>query len=197
VVRLAAIVVALSLAAVAGALLVDHGDDAEPDRVGALTMVGDSLNVGSEPALHDELRGWTIETDNIVGRRSDEGIAALRQIGRGLHPVVVVSLGTNDTQTDAQGFRDDVRTVLRLAGPRRCVVWATIWRSGPNEAFNEVLADEARDDHALRLVRWDDLAAAHPEWLAYDGVHPTPEGYAARAAAIARVVRDCLPASGS
>ena len=196
-VRLAVIVVALSLAAIAGALLVDHGDDAEPARVGALTMIGDSLNVGSEPALHDELRGWTFETDNAIGRRSDEGIAALQQIGHGLRPVVVVSLGTNDTQTDVQGFRDDVRTVLRLAGPNRCVVWATIWRGGANEEFNDVLADEARDNDALRLVQWDDLAATHPAWLAYDGVHPTPEGYAARAGAIARVVRDCLPAAAS
>ena len=128
--RLVAIVAVLCAAAVVGAVLVEHGGDASASRVGSLTMVGDSLNVGTEPALRTALRGWSIETDDVVGRGSDDGISALERIGTGLAPVVVVSLGTNDPQGDAEGFRKDVRTVLRLAGDGRCVVWANVWRNG-------------------------------------------------------------------
>jgi lysophospholipase L1-like esterase len=195
--RLLVIVVALCLAALVGAVLVEHGGDPSTARVGSLTMVGDSLNVGTEAALRAALPGWTIATDDAVGRTSDEGIAALERIGGGLGPVVVVSLGTNDTQTDVEGFQEDVRAVLAHAGEGRCVIWATIWRHGANDAFNKVLEKEADANHALRLVRWDDLAEANPEWLAFDGVHPTQEGYAARAAAVARVARDCLPESSA
>ena len=195
--RLLLLVAVLSVAAVAGALLVEHGGGASPRRVGSVTMVGDSLNIGTEPPLRTALRGWSIETDDVVGRRSDEGIAALERIGDGLAPVVVISLGTNDTQSDAEGFRTDVRHVLRLAGDGRCVVWATIWRHGANDAFNTVLADEADAAHNLRLVGWDEMASAHPAWLALDGIHPTGEGYAARAAAVAREARSCLPADAA
>ncbi len=191
--RLVAIVVVLCAAAAVGAVLVEHAGDASASRVGSLTMVGDSLNVGTEPALRKALPGWSIETDDVVGRGSDDGIAALERIGNGLAPVVVISLGTNDTQSDVAGFRNDVRTVLRSAGDARCVIWATVWRGGANDAFNTVLAEAAQANGTLRLVAWDELAAAHPEWLSSDGVHSTPAGYAARAAAIARVARDCLP----
>ncbi len=165
-------------------------------RTGSVTMVGDSLNVGLEPYLERELQGWHIETDDVVGRGTDDGIAALEKIGRDLAPVVVVSLGTNDPQSDAEGFRADVRKVLALAGPDRCVVWATVWRHGANDAFNHVLAEETIVNRALRLVAWDDMVSEHPEWLTGDGVHATPDGYAARANAVAETARDCLPGQG-
>jgi lysophospholipase L1-like esterase len=184
---------ALGALVVAAVLLRDRGGEA---RTGSLTTVGDSLNVGVAPYLGDALPGWEIAGDDVVGRGSSDGIQALERLRPSLAPVVVVSLGTNDPQADADGFREHVREVLRLAGDGRCVIWSTVWRGGPNEAFNQVLADEARDNRALRLVDWHAMVAAHREWLAGDGVHGTPEGYAARAAAIAEVATRCLP-SGS
>jgi lysophospholipase L1-like esterase len=38
------------------------------------------------------------------------------------------------------------------------------------------------------------MVTEHPEWLSADGVHASEAGYRARAEAIARVARDCLPA---
>ena len=109
--------------------------------------------------------------------------------------MVVVSLGTNDPQSDVDGFRADVRELLSRAGAGRCVVWATIWRGEANDGFNDVLAAEARANSALELVEWDEMVADHPEWLTSDGVHATPAGYAARARAIANTASDCLPAA--
>jgi lysophospholipase L1-like esterase len=193
-----ALVLGLLVAAVAVAVAFGLlGDDSAARRTGAVTMVGDSLNVGVEPFLGQALDGWELDGDNVVGRGSDDGIAALRRLGSAAAPVVVISLGTNDPQDDAEAFRSDVRAVLTLAGPQRCVVWATIVRDGPNDAFNDVLHDEADENRWLHLVEWDEMVAAHPDWLAADGVHGTPDGYRARAAAIADVAADCLPAGAS
>lgn len=183
---------ALVLAAAVVALVLARDDASAPVRTtGAVSLVGDSLNVGIEPYLEQELAGWRISTDDVVGRSTDAGIAALESAGPGLARVVVVSLGTNDPQADADGFRANVRRVLDVVGDRRCVVWATIWRGGANEAFNGVLAEVAGDNRRLVLVEWDAMVESAPELLAADGVHGTPDGYARRARAVAEAVRRC------
>lgn len=172
-------------------LVVDEGT--ERGRIGSLTLVGDSLNVGVRPALEHELRGWRLDGDSEVGLTTDRGIEALQRLGEAAAPVLAISLGTNDPQTDAEGFREGVQAVLELAGPGRCVIWPTVWRGGANEALNDVLATAADANHALRVVEWHEMVAEHPEWLAGDGVHASSAGYAARAKAIADEARDCLP----
>ena len=115
-------------------------------RTGSLTMVGDSLNVGVEPYLEEQLPGWRIETDDVVGRGSDDGIAALAGIGSELGSVVVVSLGTNDPQEDPAGVpRGRARAALarrpwtlrrvghHLAGRRQRRLQRGARRRGPRE----------------------------------------------------------------
>jgi lysophospholipase L1-like esterase len=166
-------------------------------RAGSVTMLGDSLNLGMEPYLDDRLNGWTIQHDDVVGRTGDEGLAELQLRKAELAPVVVVSLGTNDSQTDAVAFRRLVEAVLSEAGPRRCVVWSTIWRNGPSDALNGVLR-EAADGHSnLEVADWAGLVEGNTELLARDGVHGTQEGYAKRAEQVAKIVERCLPASTS
>jgi lysophospholipase L1-like esterase len=184
---------AATIALVAIVVVVRDEDDGRP--TGSLTMLGDSLNVGVEPYLREALDGWRVDGDNLSGRGSDDGIAALERLGETVGSVLVVSLGTNDPQTDVEGFRRDVERVLELAGPGRCVVWATIVRDGPNARFNEVL-EELDDRHdSLRLVDWHRMVDDHPEWLTGDGVHGTPEGYRERARAVAHEAGACLPES--
>ena len=160
---------------------------------GRVTLVGDSLNVGMEPYLGDRLDGWTILVDDAVGRSGQQGLAELRALDGALAPVVVVSLGTNDVQTDVAGFRDLVEGVIAQAGPRRCVVWSTVWRGGPNLAFDGVLRDAARRHRNLEVADWAGLVGGSPELLAPDGVHATPEGYARKAEQVARIVERCRP----
>lgn len=157
---------------------------------GAVTLVGDSLNVGTSPYLREELRGWTVRDDSVVGRSTPEGLVALAAL-HGDDPVVV-SLGTNDPVGTTAAFASEVRRALELAGNGRCVVWATIWREdGPDEGFNKVLREIAAEDGDLRVLPWAEMLAEHPSYLAADHLHGSPEGYAARAAEAARLVRDC------
>jgi lysophospholipase L1-like esterase len=162
-----------------------------PLRRGTVSLVGDSLNVGVEPYLEAALGGWTIETDDVVGRSTATGLEHLRERGAALGRYVVISLGTNDPRDGVDAFRADVTQVLQVAGGR-CVVWATIHRDGNAYApFNEVLRDEAAANRNLRLVEWTSMLDSHPDWLAADGIHGTPDGYRARAAAIVTAMRSC------
>jgi hypothetical protein len=190
-----AIVTLLVAAAVTVLLVVRQRDDGSGGApAGAVTLIGDSLNVGTEPYLPHELPRWRIVTNDRIGRTTPEGIAELEAGRTELAPTFVVSLGTNDPPDAVDAFRADVGHVLRLAGPDRCVVWATIWRDErPNVAFNGVLRDAASANRRVRLVDWAAMVQEHPDWLAADGLHGNDTGYRERARAIAAAVESCSP----
>jgi hypothetical protein len=167
-------------------------DDEGAQATGTATLVGDSLNVGIEPYLGDELPGWRIDAHDRVGRATEEGIDELRSLGSGLAPVVVVSLGTNDADGSESVFRKLVSQAVAIVGPRRCLVWATVVRDGTaRTGFNQVLEDTRSAHRNVRLVEWAALVGDDRALLAGDLVHGTPQGYARRAEETARAIRGC------
>jgi hypothetical protein len=156
---------------------------------------GDSLAVGTRPYLPDALPGWSIRTSASVSRHADEGPERLRTLGASLPRVIAVSLGTNDDPRDTTSFAQAIEDTMAIAGPHRCVVWATVRRppvAGTSyREYNRMLVAQARTRPNLEVVRWDELVRAHPDWLAEDGVHVSAEGYRARARAFARKIRRC------
>lgn len=185
-----ALVLALAIGVAAFAVLRD--DDGTTHDTGSVTLVGDSLNVGIEPELGKQLPGWQIDAHDRVGRATREGIEELRGLDRGLAPVVVISLGTNDPDGSEREFRGLVDEAIDAVGPHRCLVWATLVRDGAaRTGFNHEL-EEARSEHRnVRLVDWATLVAGSPELLAADAVHGTPEGYERRAEETADAIRGC------
>lgn len=183
--RLSALALVLALATPASA-------DALSRR---LLVNGDSLAVGTEPYLPRELRRWRVTQSTEVSRHAFEGADVMRAYGRSLPRVIHVSLGTNDDPRTVDGFRAAIREVMRVAGPRRCVVWTNIVRppvAGASYAgYNRALAQESRPRRNLRVVDWARMVRDNPHWLAGDGVHVSADGYRARAKAIARSVRRC------
>ncbi len=168
---------------------------AQAPPASSVLLVGDSLNVGVEPYLRELLAGWTVETDDQVGRQTAVGLERLRAHASSLPPYVVVSLGTNDPDLPGESFRAAVREALGLAGPRRCVVWAALYRADDaDERLNAVLREEAKRNEALRLVDWDGIVGADERALAPDGLHGSPEGYRERARAIVAALRACYDA---
>ena len=158
--------------------------------VGAMSMVGDSLNLGTESPLRDALPRWTFRTDDVIGRSTATGLERLRAAT--LAPYAVISLGTNDPSSELDAFRIAVADALRIAGPRRCVIWATIHRDGnAYDSFNDVLRAATRENRNLRLIEWAQMIDRHPDWLAYDGIHGSQAGYAARAEAVLGAMRSC------
>jgi hypothetical protein len=164
----------------------------------SLFVNGDSLAVGTQPYLPSALPGWTIRTSAEVSRHAFQGPGVLRAAGP-LPNVIAVSLGTNDDPRQVSGFRRAVRATMAVAGPSRCVVWATILRprvaGASYTGYNRALKAEARARPNLKVVRWRKLVHRHPEWLADDGVHVDGVGYLARARAFARKIQRCPDAA--
>ncbi len=169
-----------------------HRGEAETLPRSSVSLIGDSLNLGTEQSLRAALRRWTFYADDVVGRSTATGVEGLRDAGSSLAPYVVVSLGTNDPSSGVDAFRGDVAQILHLAGPRRCVVWSTIHRDGDAyDGFNAILRAEAARNRNVFLVEWASMISQHPDWLASDGIHGSPDGYVARAAAVVVAMREC------
>jgi hypothetical protein len=161
----------------------------------SLLVDGDSLAEGTKAYIPHALPGWRVRQSTAVSRHAYEGDDVMRSYGSRLPRVIHVSLGTNDDPGDLDGFRRAITDVMKVAGERRCVVWANIvrppYQGVSYRGYNRVLADESSGRENLRVVNWKRLVRAHPEWLAADGVHVSAEGYRARAEAVARSVRRC------
>jgi hypothetical protein len=159
-----------------------------------LYTVGDSLAVGTDPYLAGALPGWGLHSSTAISRHAPDGPPILAGRAR-LARHVAVSLGTNDDPRGVETFRGSIRRTMRVAGARRCVVWANIVRppvAGASYAsMNDVLRRQARKRENLVMVDWARLVGNHPGWLAGDGVHVSADGYRARARAFARALRRC------
>jgi hypothetical protein len=182
----------LSALALAALLCAPASADAASRR---LLVNGDSLAVGTKRYIPPALEGWKVRQSTEVSRHAYEGADILRSYGRRLPRVIHVSLGTNDDPSQVAGFRSAIEDVMRVAGERRCVVWANIVRppyEGTSyDGYNRALRRESRARDNLRVVNWARMVEKHPEWLAEDGVHVSADGYRARARAVARQVERC------
>jgi len=161
----------------------------------SLLVVGDSLAVGTRPYIHRFLHRWRIHQRTSISMHAPEGPQIMRAYGDHLARVVFVNLGTNDDPRAVGSFVHQVRRALRIAGPRRCVVWASVYRppvGGASYArINHALERLARRRRRLVMFRWARLARRHRYWFGSDGVHPTATGYRVRARRMARDVRRC------
>jgi hypothetical protein len=160
-----------------------------------LVMVGDSLAVGTKAPLASLLAGWDVTTDGRTNRPLAEGMRIIRALPSA-PPVLAVSLFTNDAPSSVTALEDAVRETIAMQAGHGCVIWATIVRppvGGTSyDRANAALARLAdANPTVMRLVPWAAQVAAHPEWLAGDGVHATPAGYTARAQLYAAAARSC------
>jgi lysophospholipase L1-like esterase len=180
------------LALVAAGLVVAPAAQAAERR---LLVDGDSLAEGTRPYIPRVLPDWRVRQSTKVSRHASEGADVMRSYGRSLARVVHVSLGTNDDPGQTGAFRAAVREVMDVAGSGRCVVWANIvrppYRGVSYRGYNRVLAQEDESRENLLVLNWLRMVRRHPDWLADDGVHVSAAGYAARATAVARLVRRC------
>ncbi|MEH0111181.1 acyltransferase family protein [Tersicoccus sp. MR15.9] len=151
-----------------------------------VTVIGDSVTVASTAALERDLRGAVI--DASVGRSMNDAADAARRLaeqGR-LGRTVVVSLATND-----EFSHDRVTELLDVLGPDRRLVLVTgfapdrvYWTAEADRSLREAVADDPR----ITVADWQAAVATHTDWLASDGIHPTPRGQQLYADVISRAV---------
>ncbi|MFM8282980.1 MAG: GDSL-type esterase/lipase family protein [Planctomycetaceae bacterium] len=176
-------------------------EDRAVDRVGGICFVGSS-NIRLWSSLADDFPGWHVARRGVGGSQLHELVpVALRLVGHSRPGVIVVSAGINDIHAGrsaadvASAFADFVATVRRTL-PRTTIVFLAIapsfarWHERDEQARANALVREivaagdrlAYVDAARAYLRPDGLPAA--ECFVTDGLHPTPVGYARRAAVL-------------
>lgn len=183
------------IAVAAAALVVAFPAVAIPASPRTVLHYGDSLTVGTGAYLPLFLPGWSIRESAGINRHADEGPADVRSLSSSLPRVLVISLGANDDPGAVEKFAADVRRIATTAGRNRCVIWSTVVRPPYNgvsyEGYNRVLRSAPARFANFHVFDWQALARKHPRWFGSDAVHPGPDGYRARAAALARLIRSC------
>lgn len=176
--------------------------ETSPARVGrtpgVVTMIGDSLAVGTEALLPAALEGWTVHTDARKGRPIREGVAVLSRASVPRGSVLAFSLFTNDLPAHTPALETALRAGASAVGAKGCQVWATIARPPVGGDASEPANDLLRRLDGKRVMGtrtvvadWAALVAIEPSLLGPDRVHGTPEGYRARAQLYAQAVRRC------
>lgn len=164
-----------------------------------VVVIGDSLALGMSPYLRGQLTGWPMSVDARIGRPLAEGLHVIESTPMPSgHPVLAVSLFTNDSPGNVNALDAAVREAVSLVGPGGCVLWATISRpplygvsyATANARLHDLAADP-RLAGRLVVVPWAEAVRRHPEWHVRDKVHATGTGYAAMGQLFADAARSC------
>ena len=132
-------------------------------------VVGDSLGVGTAPYLQNHLSRWRTIQTHAISRHAPDGVEILRvrkAVGKRYGPVIVMQLGTNDDPRNVSSFHASVKSVLAVAGRKRCVVWANVVRpkvaGATYDGYNAVFAEFASKRANLRVLDWVSLVRGNP-----------------------------------
>jgi hypothetical protein len=187
------------LLSIALALFCSEAGVARGEQAGAPARsalhIGDSLAYGTAVYLKDYLSGWRLTEDIEVSMQSYSVPGRVAAQGAALPRVLIVSAGTNGHPAAIAQFKTDVRKVLRLAGPRRCVVWANVvrppYQGVSYDGINRALADLDRRTRNLLVFDWAAMVRRNPSALGADGVHVDVPFYRKRAQALAALAKRC------
>nr|WP_228374552.1 acyltransferase family protein [Demequina rhizosphaerae] len=150
-----------------------------------VTVIGDSVALGSAPALAEALPGIAVDAE--VGRQFAAGVDRVEQLARKgrLRDYVVVALGTNGAVPEVEMDR------LLAAVEGRPVVLVTpygdrSWMAGSQRAVR----DAARSHRNTVVADWQRAVERDPGVLGSDGIHPDDDGAAVFARLVTRALRD-------
>jgi len=179
---LAGLAVLLLMVSSAGPLAGAAGAAADlPIRI---RMFGDSVMLGARGDLLVAFPGTDTAVDAFENRSLLGTTPVLVAHPDLLGDVVVLDLGYND-MPDGAVFRERIDSMMQALSDVPRVVWLTQSVFQPaRAAMNDELRAAADRYPNLDVVDWDAQVAAHPEFVYADGLHLTPPGRAAFAAAV-------------
>ncbi|MGG4217838.1 hypothetical protein ABEW32_06380 [Paenibacillus jamilae] len=137
-----------------------------------VTMIGDSVTVGVEPYLKEQLPNMTV--DGKVGRQMSQAVKVINELavqGK-LGDQVIIELGTNGPFS-----KNQLHDVLQsLSGARQVILVTTRVPKGWQDAVNETIAQVADEFSNVSVVDWYSASAGKDEYFYRDGVHLKPDG---------------------
>lgn len=134
-------------------------------------VIGDSIADGAEFSIVEDLPGWSIGFDAIVGRGTNSALTAAAAQAAVRPDVVVLELGTNDA--DPVAFRENGVMLLDTLDHVPLVVWQTA--HGPLEnvpGVNIHIHGLVSQYPNAVVADWDTFVS--DDELSSDGVHPAP-----------------------
>lgn len=159
-------------------------------RGAGITMIGDSVMVGSSPGILEIMPDADI--DALSSRDVCGGFETAQKLqaeGR-LSDIVVIALGTNGPLLEHEPYATGMQNLLQLLGTERQIYWITCYCSYSQwmAMNNQYLAELEQTRPNFHLIDWYPLALNHPEWLHSDGTHPNMDG----AEQYAKLIHDTL-----
>lgn len=149
-----------------------------------ITLVGDSVMLGSRVALTEAMPKGTI--DAAVSRHAADmyrRVKERRTAGK-LANIVVIHPGTN-----GPAYEDDLRKAVAGLSDRTRVILVTThvprkWMDQSNESVQKIAAEFPN----VRIADWTATSQGHREYFVPDGIHLTAPGARAYAATIAQAI---------
>ena len=133
-----------------------------------VTIFGDSMSVGSAPALLERFPGADIIAKS--SRRYEEAIPIMDQMNQDgqIRRAVVIALGTN------WGIQspEEIRKAIYRVAEGRTVVLVNTHGAGWEPGVTEHLTSFAKGHPNITVADWDSVAKQHEAGLQADGIHP-------------------------
>lgn len=155
-----------------------------------ITMIGDSVMVGSSPGISELMPEAYIDalsSRDVCG--GFETAQRLQQEGK-LSDIVVIALGTNGPLLEHEPYASGMQNLLAVLGTERQIFWITVYCSYSQwmAMNNKYLAELEQTRPNFHLIDWYPLAKSNPGWLHSDGTHPNMKG----ATQYAKLIHDTL-----
>ena len=151
-------------------------------------MVGDSLLESAIDEVTQALGGDTVRVDALAGRTIGQAGDAITALAANAPHVAIISLGTNDVDTDPGLLRADIEATAGVLRQLPCVIWVDAQPFTPAlDALNMELRAVAASSANLHVATWSNLAGP-ADLHGADGYHLSEEGQLAFANLVATAV---------
>ncbi len=151
----------------------ERGEKKSQPKDTRVTMVGDSVMLGAVPSLMDEMPDSIIDAQE--SRQVVEAVDILKDLESQdkLGGTVVIELGINSYFAESKG-----QEIIDYLGKDRKIYWVTVYGKYLQDQtkINDVIADLAKQNDNVEVIRWDQEGEKHPEWFYNDGIHLNGEG---------------------
>ncbi|KAE8560743.1 SGNH/GDSL hydrolase family protein [Paenibacillus polymyxa] len=137
-----------------------------------VTMIGDSVTVGIEPYLKEQLPKMTV--DGKVGRQMSQAVKVINELAAQgkLGDQVIIELGTNGPFS-----KNQLHDVLQsLSGAKQVILVTTRVPKGWQNTVNDTIAQVADEFSNVNVVDWYSASVGKDEYFYKDGVHLKPDG---------------------
>lgn len=134
-----------------------------------ITIIGDSLTVGSQSQIESKLPG--VEINAEVGRQFSTGIEIAKSLD--LRKVVVFALGTNSSNLT----KSQIDEIVSVVGTDRNLYFVTNYGEYDYSRNNQLMVEAADQYSNVTTIEWFRSVISDPtKYISDDGVHPTNEG---------------------